>query len=110
MERLSGRIALVTGAARGIGRGIALAFAREGADVAINDLPGGTGLAEVAEEIRGMGRRAWQLPADVSDDQAVRNMVSELLEEAGRVDVLVTNAGVADVMPLTEMTVQSWDR
>lgn len=110
MERLQGRVALVTGSARGIGRAIAIAFAREGADVAVNDIESDGELDRVAEEIRALGRRSWTYIADVTDEQAVQNMVDSLLEETQRIDVLVANAGVADVTPITEMTSEAWDR
>ncbi len=108
--RLEGQVALVTGAARGIGRAIALSFAREGADVGVNDLQDDAALQEVVVAIRALGRRAWPLPADVADAAAVEAIVRELCEETGRIDILVANAGIAEIVPLHEMTPQSWDR
>ena len=96
MGQLDGKVALVTGAAHGIGRGIALAFAREGAAVGVNDVRLDARVEEVVREITALGRRAWPLPADVSDAAAVEAMVGRLLEEAGRIDVLVANAGIAE--------------
>ncbi len=110
MARLDGKVALVTGGARGIGRGIALAFAREGAAVGVNDRRHDEELEQVVDEVRRMGRQAWALAADVSDDVAVRAMVASLLDQAGRIDILVTNAGIADISPVAEMPVDVWDR
>jgi 3-oxoacyl-[acyl-carrier protein] reductase len=110
MDRLADRIALITGCARGIGRGIALAFAQEGADVAVNDLQPSEELDGVANEIRDLGRQAWVYPGDVSDEEAVQAMVDALLRDAGRIDVLVTNAGISNVTRLVDMSAETWDR
>jgi 3-oxoacyl-[acyl-carrier protein] reductase len=110
MGKLDGKIALVTGGGRGIGRAIALAFAREGADVAVNDIRQDAVLDEVAATIGGLGRRSWVLPADVADADAVQAMATRLLGEAGRLDILVNNAGIANTGPLAEMSVETWDR
>lgn len=102
-EKLAGKVALVTGAARGLGRAYALHLARLGADVVINDinLRGAqvynealTGDAQtVGEEIRALGRRSIDIAADVTDPQACNAMVAQIVEAFGRVDILVTNAG-----------------
>jgi 3-oxoacyl-[acyl-carrier protein] reductase len=107
--RLSDTVALVTGSARGIGRAIALAFAREGADLVLADLRADA-LPGVADAIRELGRRALAHPADVSDAAQVRALVERALGEFGRVDVLVNNAGTI-VLPggLEETTPEAWD-
>ena len=83
----STRVALVTGAAGGIGRASALALAQDGLDVAISDLPG-SNLADVAKEIEKEGRRAHLVFADISDEKQVADMVSSTVEELGRLDVV----------------------
>ena len=95
-----GRVALVTGGRRGIGRATALAFAEAGADVAICDVAAADGLLDAtAEAIRGFGRRALALPADVTSEADVHAMVDRTRAELGRIDVLVNNAGIAGVEP-----------
>ena len=89
---LTGRKAIVTGASRGIGRGIAIAYAAAGADVALLARDPAT-LAEVAAEIEAMGRRAFVLPTDVSDGDGLRNSLASAVDQLGGVDVLVNNAG-----------------
>jgi len=91
---LAGRRTIVTGASRGIGRSIALAFAREGSDVALA-ARNADELALLATEIRGMGRQAVALPCDVTDPEQVEAMVAGAIERLGGVDVLVNNAGMA---------------
>lgn len=104
------RVALVTGAARGIGRGIALRLARDGLEVAVNDIgANGDELEGVAEEIRGAGRRALALVADVSQPDEVEGMVGDVADGLGRLDVMVANAGVAQVAPLLEVTPEDFD-
>src|SRR3954451_22638653 len=97
-----GRIVIVTGAGRGIGRGHALEFARQGAKVVINDLGGemdgsgsSTGPAgEVVDEIRGMGGEAIANGDDVSDWEGAQRLINAAVEKFGRLDVLVNNAGI----------------
>ncbi|BCL13196.1 diacetyl reductase [Micromonospora sagamiensis] len=102
---IQGKVAIVTGAGRGIGRAIALRLADDGADVAVNDVRA-EGAEAVAEEIRARGRRAVAVPADVSDRDTVFGMVAKVADDLGRVDVMVSNAGMAQIKPLTEVTSQ----
>jgi NAD(P)-dependent dehydrogenase (short-subunit alcohol dehydrogenase family) len=107
--RLANRVALVTGAAQGIGKGIAESFAGEGADVVINDI-NGTGKAEaVAEWIRSLGRRAMVVQADASNRDQVESMFARAWDEMGKVDILVNNAGIETIIPFLEMTDQQWE-
>ena len=108
MSKLSGRIAVVTGGARGIGRGIAELFGREGADVAIVDLDA-KGAEEVAAGLRGLGRRALAIGADVSDEPAVTAAFDRVARELGLVDVLVNNAGIDTTSRVIDMPTSMWD-
>ena len=94
MGRLDGRVALVTGAGRGFGRAIALAFGREGADLVVNYNASGPAAKEVVAELERLGRRAEAVQADVARADQVRTMVDRVLARFGRLDVLVNNAGV----------------
>ena len=107
--RLAGKAAIVTGAGRGIGRGIALAFAREGADVAIASRSTSE-LDALAKEIRVLGRRVVVQPTDVSQEDQVQRLVDRTLARFGRVDALVNNAGTI-IMPgeILETSVEAWD-
>src|SRR5256885_334313 len=93
MNQLANQIAIVTGAGRGIGRGIALKFAGEGADVVCVSRTAESS-EKVAGEIRALGRRAWPHAVDVADATAVSTATEKILGETGRVDILVNNAGV----------------
>jgi NAD(P)-dependent dehydrogenase (short-subunit alcohol dehydrogenase family) len=106
---LEGRLALVTGAARGIGRATAVVLAEEGANVAVADrLPE---VAETAAAIRALGRRAQAAVFDVSDRRAVESGVAAIREALGDVDVLVNNAGIVNnIAPLQRMTEEAWQR
>ena len=106
---LSGKVAIVTGASRGIGRSIALVLAREGAAVGLVARTAEQ-LAAVCEEIGGLGGRAIALSADVSVERDVIQVVKEAVETFGRLDILVNNAGLGIFGPLQEMRVQDWDR
>ena len=106
---VDGRIALVTGASRGIGRAVALALAAEGADVAVNYAGSEKAAQEVAEEIRAMGRRALVVQADVSDAEAVQQMVAAVVKEFGRIDILVNNAGITRDGLLMRMKDEDWE-
>ncbi|MBT1192687.1 acetoin reductase [Rhodococcoides kroppenstedtii] len=100
---IDGQVALVTGAGRGIGRAIALRLARDGADVAVLDVHADT-LDAVADEVRDLGRRAVTVTADVGDRGQVADAVDRTVAELGGLDIMVNNAGIALVGPLSEMT------
>ncbi len=108
---LEGKIAMVTGAKRGIGRAIALAFAEAGASVALCTRDTGDGrLQAVADEIRGLGRAALALQADVSRPDDVSRMVHQVVAEFGGIDLLVNNAAASLAAPLMETAEADWDR
>lgn len=90
---VTGKTAIVTGGGRGIGRGISLALARNGADIAVADIIADNALA-VAAEVRALGRRAIGLALDVTDDLSVNAMIAQAIAEFGGIDILVNNAGV----------------
>jgi glucose 1-dehydrogenase/3-oxoacyl-[acyl-carrier protein] reductase len=106
--KLTGKVALVTGAGQGIGKGIAEVFAREGADVVINDISTGERTDEVAAKIRSFGRRAHVVKADVSKRADVERMFHEA-QELGPIDILVNNAGIETIVPFLELTDQQWE-
>jgi 3-oxoacyl-[acyl-carrier protein] reductase len=108
VDQLTGRVALVTGAGRGFGREIALAFARQGADVAVNYRASEEGAAEVARAIAQQGRRAWTVRADVAREEQVRAMMAGVLREFGRLDILVNNAGIMVRGPFAETAVDEY--
>jgi len=101
MGKLDGKVALVTGASKGIGRGIAIAFAAEGAQVAGTYLP-----SERAPDV-GTG---LLLPADVADEQSMNRVVEHITSELGPIDILVTNAGYAEEIAVAKMSVEAFDR
>src|SRR5262245_37702749 len=105
---LSGRTALVTGAARGIGRAIALALADAGADVALGLRDPATG-ADLADEIAAMGRRALRLPMDVRDLAQVRAAVDSTVARLGRLDILVNNAGLGPANRVEDVVEADYD-
>ncbi len=106
---LDGKVAIVTGAGRGIGRAIALALAREGADVVVNDVD--SRLAEAtANEVKSMGRRALSIVADVSNREEVIKMVETAVKAFGKIDILVNNAGIFSSIPLEDVKEENWDK
>jgi 3-oxoacyl-[acyl-carrier protein] reductase len=107
---LAGKRALVTGGASGIGRAIALAFAAEGADVAVNDVAPEAQIEAVVAEIEARGGRALAIRADVADEAAVLTMFERALARLGALDVLVNNAGILIEKPLLETTAADFDR
>lgn len=106
---LHGKVALVTGAARGIGRGIALKLAQAGADVIVNYLEREDAAREVVEWIHGLGRRAVAIQADVSNEQEVDKLFSSIPPDFNRLDILVNNAGPFKVKKALETTSEEWD-
>jgi meso-butanediol dehydrogenase / (S,S)-butanediol dehydrogenase / diacetyl reductase len=108
MGDLAGRRALVTGAGRGIGRGIALRLAAEGADVVVNDRDSGTA-AETAAQVRAMGRRGETAVGDLSSTPAVHAVCDEAVERLGGIDILVNNAGISLYRAIVDCSEEDWD-
>ncbi|UCH33190.1 MAG: SDR family oxidoreductase [Armatimonadota bacterium] len=105
----AGRIALITGGGRGIGRAIALAFAERGADVAVCARTAGE-VEAVAAEVRALGRRTLPLTCDVSDEAQVGRLAERVTADLGPVDILVNNAGALKLAPVIETETEDWDR
>ena len=105
---LDNKTALITGAGRGIGKGIAKVFAKNGALVILSGRTKAT-LDEAAEEIRAEGGKAECIPCDVTDEAKVRKMTEEIIARFGRLDILVNNAGISREMPFTEMPIEVFD-
>ena len=110
MKRLEGKTAIITGGNTGIGRAVALAYADEGADVAIAWIAREPEARSLVEAIVKKGRRALAIRTDVTAEADVRAMVSEVRRSFGRIDILVNNAGIQKPQAITEMTVEDWDR
>jgi NAD(P)-dependent dehydrogenase (short-subunit alcohol dehydrogenase family) len=108
--KLKGKVALVTGAGRGIGRGIAEVFADQGADVAVNDVADMPLAESVAGGIRAKGRRAITVQADVAKRSDVEPMIDKVWKELGPIDILVNNAGIETIVPFLELTDEQWTR
>jgi glucose 1-dehydrogenase/3-oxoacyl-[acyl-carrier protein] reductase len=108
--KLQNKVALVTGASRGIGRGIAEVFAEEGADVAVNYLSHAAAAEEVASWVRSRGRKAITVKADVSQRAQVEPMVERVWKDLGPIDILVNNAGIETIVPFLELTDEQWTR
>jgi len=113
--KLKGKVAIVTGASRGIGKAIAIGFAKEGAEVVVaarteseNEKLPGT-IYKTVEEIKVFGRRALPIRCDVTDESSVNEMVEKTTREFGRIDVLVNNAGVAFYYPVVETPLRRWE-
>jgi 3-oxoacyl-[acyl-carrier protein] reductase len=108
MQELQGRVALVTGAGRNIGRAIALALADAGAAVTVNARNSTNEVQQVCSEVMASGGQALPFLADVTDEAAVRRMVAATLERFGRLDILVNNAAVRTVEPLEAIDARRW--
>jgi len=115
MMKLQGKVTIVTGASRGIGRAIAIGFAKEGADVVVaartelekKELPGT--IHKTADEIRAMGGHVLTVKCDVTDEASVHETVQKTIAEFGGIDILVNNAGVAFYYPLVETPLRRWE-
>jgi len=107
---LSGKVALVTGAVGGIGFATAVALAQAGADVALNDLAASPRLEDLGKHLFSLGRRALQLPADISDQRSVETMISEIVGQFGRLDILVSTAVYSDREPFTSADMTGFRR
>jgi NAD(P)-dependent dehydrogenase (short-subunit alcohol dehydrogenase family) len=107
--KLKDKVAIVTGSRRGLGKAIALGFAREGANLVLSDrvVEGGE-LDGVAEEIKALGRGVLVMQCDVTDEQSINDLVQRTVEQFGRIDVLVNNAGTAVYSPVLEVPTRQW--
>ena len=108
-NKLSGKVALVTGASRGIGKEIALSLGRLGCEVVINYSSSGQRANKVVERINDYGSKAYKLKFDVSDDNSVNNAVNEIIERSKSIDILINNAGIARDGLLMRMKSTQWD-
>ncbi|RLB02496.1 MAG: short-chain dehydrogenase [Deltaproteobacteria bacterium] len=115
MMKLTGKVAIVTGSSRGIGKAIAIGFAKEGASVALaarseEDTPKLPGtIYKTAAEIRSFGGKALPVKCNVADEKSVTRMVEQVLNEFGHIDILVNNAGIAFSAPLLETPTKRWE-
>lgn len=108
---LTGRVAIVTGARRGIGKEIALTFAEAGANIAVCDVvTEGGELETVAKEIQGLGRRSLAIQVDISQKAEVDNMVQKVVDEFETIDILVNNAGLTIKNPILDVREEDWDK
>lgn len=106
---LKNKTAIVTGARRGIGKGIALALAKEGCNVVISDIDE-KNCEAVAEEVRKLGPKALAVQCDVTKKEEVENLFSKTVEEFGQLDILVNNAGIFPFVPFAQMKEEDWDK
>ncbi|WP_265517338.1 L-iditol 2-dehydrogenase [Nitratireductor luteus] len=106
MQRLKGKSALITGAARGIGRAFAEAYVREGATVAIGDID----LARAEQAARAIGEKAYAVDLDVADQASIDGAIEAVVAKAGGLDILINNAALFDLAPIVEITRESYER
>ncbi len=109
MKLLEGKVALITGAARGIGKAIAIKFAEQGADIAFTDLVRNDDMINLEKELEGMGVKAKGYASDASDFEDSQKTVDAVIEDFGRIDALVNNAGITRDTLLMRMTEEQWD-
>ena len=109
MKLLEGKVAVVTGAARGIGKAIAMKFAQEGASVAFTDLKADENFQNTEKELQALGVKAKGYTSDAADFEDTAKVVSEIVKDFGRIDVLVNNAGITRDGLMMRMSEQQWD-
>ena len=109
MGKLTGKVALVTGSGRNIGRATVLQLAAAGANVVVNSRSNRAEADAVAQEARALGVKALAVLADVADKNQVDSMVAQTLAEFGSLDILINNAAIRPHKPFTEITVQDWE-
>src|SRR5262245_33466601 len=111
MGKLNRKVALITGASRGIGRGIAMELAREGADIAVNYRRDAAAADATVQAIEALGSKAFAVQADVSEWSAVDRMVQRVLDHFGGIDIVVANSGIASrVAPVWDLPVDHWHK
>jgi glucose 1-dehydrogenase len=108
--RLENKVAVITGSSLGIGSAIALAFAKEGAAVAVDYRSHPDEAKEIVDQVEASGGRATSVHADVSSPEDVKNLIRKAVEEFGRLDVMVNNAGTEEKMPFLETPLEVWNR
>lgn len=108
--KLKNKVAIVTGASRGMGRATAVLFAQEGAKVVVNFLKSSEEAESLVEEIKGLGSDALAVQADVSNEEDVKRLVEETVNKFSRIDILVNNAGIVYDIPFFEKTVEQWQQ
>jgi len=104
--KLNGKVAVVTGAGRGLGQGAAIGFAEAGADVAVVDI---IPTDETAQKVRALGRRVCQVPANLMERSCIQGIVDKVVSELGGIDILLNNAGIIRRAPLLEFSEKDWD-
>ena len=109
MGKLDGKVALVTGSGRNIGRATVLKLAAEGANVVVNSRSNQAEAEAVAQEARGLGAKALSVLADVSNKEQVDSMIARAMSAFGRIDILINNAAIRPHKPFTEVTLQDWE-
>lgn len=109
MGKLDGKVAIITGGNRGIGKGIAKGFAAEGASMTIAARDAGL-LTQTAEELRAKGANVLAVPTDVTDEEQIKTLFERAMVEYNRLDILVNNAGAFDGGPIDELSTEAWDK
>lgn len=110
LKRLEGKVAIVTGSDRGIGRGISIAFAKEGCRVVVNSHKYSKGCDEVVDEVKSLGSDAILVVADISKERHVKKLVEKTVRKFGKLDILVNNAGILVYGTVADLTEKEWNR